>query len=115
MTLTITFYATFKYTTFFPLGNDHIPTPDILAMTSTFGGSPKSEGRKKKALEEVYLKYDKGMCMDLTKTKGHRWVGRAGRECNIQTSTKGDGKGVGLDTALESGELGCCVEQGIGC
>ena len=45
-------------------------------MTSTFGGSPKSEGRKKKVLEEVYLKYDKGMCMDLTKTKGQRWVGR---------------------------------------
>lgn len=45
--------------------------------------------------------------MDLTKTKGQRWVDRAGRECNIQTSTKADGKGVGLDTALESGELGC--------
>lgn len=55
MTLTITFYATFKYTTFFPLGNDHIPTPDLLAMTSTFGGSPKSEGRKKKSLRRGLL------------------------------------------------------------
>ena len=80
MTLTIPFYATFKYTTFFPLDNDHIPTPDLSAMTSTSGGSPKSEGRKKKVLEEVYLKCDKGIHMDLTKTKGQRWVGRAGRE-----------------------------------
>ena len=114
MTLTIPFYATFKYTTFFPLDNDHIPTPDLSAMTSTSGGSPKSEGRKKKVLEEVYLKCDKGIHMDLTKTKGQRWVGRAGRECHIQTSTKADGKGVGLDTALGSGQLGCCVEQGVG-
>ena len=53
------------------------------------------------------------MCMDLT--KGQRWVGRAGRECNIQTPTGADGKGVGLDTAPGSGKPGCCVEQGAGC
>lgn len=110
----LTLYATFKYITFFPLDNDHIPTPDLSAMTSTSAGSPKSEGRKKKVLEEVYLKCDKGMCMGLTKTKGQRRVGRAGRECDIQTSTKADGKGAGLDPALGSGQLGCCVEQGVG-
>ena len=37
---------------------------------------------------------------------------RAGREWDIQTSTKADGKGAGLGPALESGQLGCC---GAGC
>ena len=97
---------------FSPLDNERIPTPDLSAMTSTSWGSAKSEGRKKKVLEEVYLKCDKGICMDLTKTKGQRRVGRAGREWDIQTSTKADGKGAGLGPALESGQLGCC---GAGC
>ena len=41
-------------------------------------------------------------------------MGRKRRECNIQTFTKFDGKGAGLDTAPEPGQLGCCVEQGCG-
>lgn len=51
--------------------------------------------------------------MDLTKTKGQRWVGRAGRECHIQTSTKADGKGVWIrhSTGVRTTWLLC----GAGC
>lgn len=54
MTLTIMLYSTSKYTMLFPLDNDYSPTPDLSAMTSTTGGSPKSNrGKKEKNLRDL--------------------------------------------------------------